>query len=221
MKIKHKALVLSVCAVLLISASAMGTLAYLTDKEALTNTFTVGRVGLSLDEAKVDKMGTPDGTNRWKPSNGDPTQEYYLLPGHSYTKDPTVTVDAESEEAYVRMIVTVNFQNDLNDTALATKLDGIFTGYDSEKWERVAKTVGSDNKKITYEYRYRETVAGGTTGKKLEPLFAGFTVPGTYDNDQIAMLNGMTINVEAHAIQAAGFENIDKAWAAFDVQHNK
>ena len=132
MKTRNKALLLTLCAILLVIASVFGTLAYLTDSETVTNTFTVGSVGLTLDEAKVDEMGKPDGNTRWQPSETDPKQEYHLLPGHSYTKDPTVTVDAGSEEAYVRMIVTVSFKNGLNDVQLETSLADIFVGYDKE-----------------------------------------------------------------------------------------
>jgi len=225
MKSKRKALLLMMCAVLLVVASVFGTLAYLTDTEAVKNTFTVGRVGLSLDEAKVNEMGEPDGNNRWMPTTEDPEQEYYLLPGHSYTKDPTVTVDAGSENSYIRMIVTVSFQDALTDETLATELDTIFTGHDADKWVRNAKTVSPDGKTITYEYRYYKTVyayddSGQEMRQTLEPLFTGFTVPDIYDNEQIAVLDGMTIYVEAHAIQAAGFSGENAAWAAFDEQHN-
>lgn len=210
MKSKHKALLLSLCAVLLVAATAFGTLAYLTDTEAVKNTFTVGRVGLSLQETG---MADPD-------NDGVFGKAYHLLPGQSYEKDPTVTVDANSEESYVRMIVTVNFQSELTDAELATNLDNIFTGYDAAKWERNAKTVSADSKSITYEYRYYTTVTGGDNGKELEPLFTGFTVPGGYTNEQIAVLDGMTIDVQAHAIQAAGFDDADAAWTAFAQQHN-
>lgn len=220
MRSKHKALLLSVCMVLLVAATTFGTLAYLTDTEAVINTFTVGSVGLSLDEAKVNKMGVKDGDIRWKPTQTEPTQEYYLLPGHSYTKDPTVTVDAKSEESYVRMIVKVAFRNALTDETLTTNLDSIFTGYNAAKWVRNAKTVSADKKTITYEYRYHTSVPGGDTGNKLEPLFDGFTVPGEYTDEQIAVLDGMTIDVQAHAIQAAGFDDADAAWAAFAQQHS-
>lgn len=225
MKTKRKALLLTLCAVLLVTASVLGTLAYLTDTEAVTNTFAVGRVGLSLDEAKVDQMGTPDGDKRWTPTTEDPEQEYYLLPGHTYTKDPTVTVDAGSEESFVRMIVTVTFTEALSDETLATNLDSIFTGYDADKWPRHDKDISADRKTITYEYRYYTTVDGkDAEGKdeaaKLEALFTQIVVPGEYDNAQMAVLNGMTINVEAHAIQAAGFDgDEDAAWTAFDGQH--
>ena len=210
MKSKHKALLLSMCAVLLIVGSVFGTLAYLTDSEAVTNTFAVGRVGLSLQETG---MTDPD-------NDGVFGKAYHLLPGQTYEKDPTVTVDAKSEESYVRMIVTVNFASALTDATLATELDGIFTGYDATIWNRNAKAVSADGKTITYEYRYHTTVSGGETGNQLEPLFTGFTIPGTYTNEQIAVLEGMTIDVQAHAIQAAGFDNADAAWTAFAQQHN-
>lgn len=220
MKTRSKALLLSLCAVLLVAASVLGTMAYLTDSEAVTNTFTVGQVHLTLDEAKVDKMGKPEGESRWQPTDEDPEQEYHLLPGHSYTKDPTVTVDAGSEESYVRMMVRVSFTEKLTDAQLATSLDGIFLGYDDTKWERTEKKVSADEKSITYEYRYYTTVDGkDNDGKdeaqKLEPLFTTIKVPDEYTNEQIAFLGGMDITVEAHAIQADGFANAEEAWEAF------
>ena len=103
MKTKRKALLLSLCAVLLVVASVMGTMAYLADSKTVTNTFTIGQVKIELDEAKVTTDGTPvEGADRVK------ANEYKLMPGHTYTKDPTVTVKAVSEKSYVRMKVTFN-----------------------------------------------------------------------------------------------------------------
>lgn len=232
MKTRSKALLLSLCAVLLVAASVLGTMAYLTDSETVTNTFTVGQVHLTLDEAKVNPMGQPLDENgkapdeegyesgkldRWQPTEQDPVQEYHLLPGHSYTKDPTVTVRQGSENAYVRMMVAVSFNEALTSEQLATNLDSIFTGYKADKWIREDKIVGDDQKSITYEYRYYTAVdaSNATEGVKLEPLFTTINIPGEYTNEQIAFLGGMKINVEAHAIQADGFTNADEAWDAF------
>ena len=234
MKKHSKALLLSMCAVLLVVGSVFGTIAYLTDTEAVTNTFSVGRVGLSLDVADVNEMGQPlkddavvekvADADRWQPADGDTEQKYHLLPGHTYIKDPTVTVDAGSEESYVRMMVTVTFASALTDEQLATELDEIFRGYDATKWIREDKTVSANQKVITYEYRYHTTVdgkndAGEDVAQPLEPLFTSIAVPGEYDNDDIAFLGGMSISVEAHAIQAAGFDTEDAAWIAFGEQH--
>ena len=103
MKKTKKALLLAACAVLLAAASVMGTVAYLTSGDKVINTFTVGNVRITLDEAKVDEMGTPEaGADRVKGN------EYKLLPGHTYVKDPTVTVLKGSEDCYVRLKVTLN-----------------------------------------------------------------------------------------------------------------
>lgn len=99
---------MSLCAVLLVAASVLGTMAYLTDSKDVKNTFTVGNVTIKLDEAKVDEMGNlvknQDGTLADRVTQN----EYKLLPNHTYTKDPTVTVLAPSVESYVRMKVTFN-----------------------------------------------------------------------------------------------------------------
>lgn len=44
MKTKSKALLLTLCAVLLVAASVLGTMAYLTSSAEVKNTFTVGKV---------------------------------------------------------------------------------------------------------------------------------------------------------------------------------
>ena len=107
-KTKTKALLMSLCAVLLVAASVLGTMAYLTDSKDVKNTFTVGNVAIKLDEAKVDEMGNlvknQDGTL----AERVPGNAYKLLPNHTYVKDPTVTVKTPSVDSYVRMKVTFN-----------------------------------------------------------------------------------------------------------------
>lgn len=112
-KTKTKALLMSLCAVLLVAASVLGTMAYLTDSKDVKNTFTVGNVTITLDEAKVDGNGNAINKQGKRVTNlADaervPGNAYKLLPGHTYVKDPTVTVLAPSVESYVRMKVTFN-----------------------------------------------------------------------------------------------------------------
>ena len=112
-KTKTKALLMSLCAVLLVAASVLGTMAYLTDNKKVENTFTVGNVSITLDEAKVDTNGNPvdkDGKAVKNVADAPRVTEnsYKLLPGHTYVKDPTVTVETPSVDSYVRMKVTFN-----------------------------------------------------------------------------------------------------------------
>ena len=87
---RSKVLLTLLCAVALVVTSVFGTLAYLTDNEKVTNTFTVGLVDITLEETDIKSGG--------KTTTGN---AYHLLPGHTYTKDPTVTVEAPSEDCYV------------------------------------------------------------------------------------------------------------------------
>lgn len=107
-KTKTKALLMSLCAVLLVAASVLGTMAYLTDSKDVKNTFTVGNVTIKLDEAKVDEKGNLVKNQDDTLADRVTQNEYKLLPGHTYVKDPTVTVLAPSVESYVRMKVTFN-----------------------------------------------------------------------------------------------------------------
>ena len=105
---KKKIVTLCLAAALAVTAIG-GTLAYFTDKTEVTkNTFTVGDVEITLDEAVVDVYGTPDGDKRTEEGNS-----YKLIPGHKYTKDPVVTIAKGSEPAYVRVFVTFNKMDEL------------------------------------------------------------------------------------------------------------
>ena len=262
MKGKSKKLILFVSLALVLSTALFGTLAYLTSEAKVTNTFTVGDVKLDLDEAKVnekgeivDKNGEPvvdaDG-NPVKDPDAVPEEDvvrtkdgnkYKLVPGKEYVKDPTVTVKAGSEDAYVRMLVIVNCADELDEIfdilraagAGNADLRSIFNGYDEKEWMYVGDTRSEDEdgKYITYEFRYKETVdgvvsvtdaAGNVTEKdedvKLDALFDSFTLPGIINNDQLKALydNDFEMVVVGQAIQAEGFADAKAAWAGFEQQ---
>lgn len=244
-KTKTKALLMSLCAVLLVAASVLGTMAYLTDSKDVKNTFTVGNVAIKLDEAKVTTDGKiVQGADRVQ------TNDYKLLPNHTYTKDPTVTVLKPSVDSYVRMKVTFNkasaliamctdpeFAEDgptgvenayplirmVNFVeANAAKWDGIIPDnmVDTEEMLADGKYFAYDAEAdtLTYYFYYKETVEAPTADVKLATLFDSIKVPEWATGDQLKALQGFEINVVAEAIQADGFENADAAWAAFAAQ---
>lgn len=213
---RSKILLLSVCAVLLVTATVLGTLAYLTSRDEVVNTFTVGQVEIKLDETKVDTNGEPvQGADRVKENN------YHLVPGMTYVKDPTVTVLKGSEESYVRMVVTINCHSALKEIFDDPFLPQYFvTGWDETTWVST-QVIAADEEAdtATYEFRYKETVKpGAEEDLVLEPLFETLTVPGTVTGEELAKIQDLEITVVGHAIQTVGFENADEAWAAFDVQ---
>lgn len=242
MKTRRNALLLSFCAVLLVVASVFGTVAYMTSKDQVKNTFTVGKVAINLDEAKVTEDGKPvEGADRVKENS------YKLVPGLTYTKDPMVTVLDGSEASYVRMKVTFNnartiigmctdpeFAEDgptgveeayplirmVNFVeANAMKWDGIIPDnmVDTEEMLANAKYFSYDKEAdtLTYYFYYNETVAAPNGDVALPVLFDSITVQNWVTGDQLKELDGFQINVEAEAIQAAGFDKAEDAWAAF------
>ena len=210
---KKKALLMMVCAVMLVLVSVMGTMAYLTSQDTVTNTFTVGKVAITLDEAKANADGSlfDQGATRVKENN------YKLLPGHTYAKDPMVTVLEGSENSYIKMTVTFTKAAELDAIFAPAGADmtSIFNGYDGSNW--IAKDVTKDTVKNTrtYEFWYKEAVAAPSENVPLDALFDSIAVPGSITNEQLATIEGMTITVNAYAIQADGFATPEAAWAAF------
>ena len=209
---KFKALLVVACALLLVAASVFGTMAYLTSTDEVKNTFTVGKVEITLDEAKVDQNGTAV-----TPAVRVDNNSYKLMPGHSYTKDPTVTVKKDSEPSYVKMTVTFSNAKEL-DAIFApggVNLISIFNGYDAANWIAKGNTKDTTANTRTYEFWYKEAVGAPTADVALDALFDSITVPGEITKEQLATIEGMTITVNAYAIQADGFADADAAWAAF------
>ncbi len=191
MKTRTKALLLALCAVLLVCASVFGTLAYFTSKDAVTNTFTVGKVVITLDEAKVETNGTPvEDADRVK------ANAYHLLPGHSYTKDPTIHVDAESEDCW--LFVKIDNQIAAIEDAVTVHDQMVTNG-----WTEIDATNN------IYAYK-----AIATKNQDVK-VFDSFKIQGAgLDNDTLADYEGMTIVVTAYAIQADGFATAQDAWTA-------
>ena len=212
MKKTSKALLLMLCAVLLVAASVLGTMAYLTSTDKVVNTFTVGKVQIKLDEAKANPDGTlVQGADRVKANS------YKLLPGHTYAKDPMVTVLKGSESAYVKMTVTFSKAAQLDAIFDPNGADmiSIFKGYDSANWTYKGNTEDTTANTRTYEFWYKGTVAAPEADVPLDALFDSITVPGSITNAQLATIEGMTITVNAYAIQADGFANAEAAWGAY------
>lgn len=213
---KSKVLLLSVCAVLLVVATVLGTLAYLTDRDTVVNTFTVGQVDIVLDEADVNPDGTViEGADRVKEN------DYHLIPGKTYTKDPTITVLKGSEESYVRMVVTVSCYAELKEIFGEDFLPQYFvSGWDPETWLTTGEIkVDEEANTATYEFRYKETVTPtADEDMVLDALFDSLTVPGTVSGEELAKIADLKITVVGHAIQKTSFDSEDAAWAAFDEQ---
>lgn len=196
---KSKVLALTLCAALLVATTVLGTMAYLTSQAEVVNTFAVGQVKITLDEAKVETDGTPV-------AGADRVTEnvYHLIPGRTYTKDPTIHVDAASEDCYL----FVKVENGIAAIEDATTVANQMTAND---WIAV---TGVDN---VYVYTDGQTTAPlAASADDDVVVFENFKVKGTVTNTEIAPYSGKTITVTAYAVQKDGFETTAAAdiWAA-------
>ena len=130
----------------------------------------------------------------------------------------TITVIADSEESYIRMLLTVTYDNDADEVLAKADYQSWFD-FDITNWSEgnIIKTIKND-KTITrvYEFSYNGTFAKATADTKVAPLFTTITVPGNLTNEDIEKLENLKIIDEAHAIQAEGFASADDAWSKFN-----
>ena len=186
---KNKKVLLALCAVLLVAATVFGTLAYLTSTDEVINTFTVGKVEITLDEAPVNENGQKIEGARVKENS------YKLIPGRNYAKDPTVHVAEGSETCYVFVKVENGIADieDINYTIADQLRDN--------GWELL------DGETDVY---YKANVEAGVD----LIVFDGFIIDGEVDSNTLATYAGKTITVTAYAVQANGFTSAADAWDA-------
>lgn len=208
------AAILTVAAITLVVTSVFITVAYLTSKAEVTNTFTVGNIALQLYESDVNADGqklddNPNVHGNMKDSIGN---QYHLLPGKTYAKDPTIYLDANSDNAYL----FVKVQNDIRDIQAPSSES---TPTMREQMEKNNWTLYKEYTDGSVVYVYAKMIDGVLTptevNGKTHPsidTFSQFTV----DPDAVvsAYTNAKVI-VKAFAIQRTQFEgNIDAAWSA-------
>ena len=202
-----KGIALALVLVLLLGCGIGGTIAWLLDTTpTVTNTFTVGKVDLTLVESPYDDTNNTYGS----PEEGV-TNDYPMIPGNTYKKDPKVTVTANSEDCW--LFVVVEKENN-PDTYLTYALE--LTG-----WTPVPNETNA---------YYREVKKSDTT--RSWPLLKGnstyadgyITVKDTIVNDSSTDASAVKMPTAgnepklvftAYAVQKAN-RTVNQAWALVD-----
>ena len=195
-----KSMALVCCAILLVVCSIVGTLAYLTSHAKVTNTFTVGKVKITLDESKLNTDGiTVD------PSVKVLTQTYHLMPGITYEKDPTVHVEVGSEKCWVFIKIVNNIDAiDLANNPGTPNDGSIEDQIEANGWTQLTGETG---------VYYKADVDATLEAKDLI-VFSTVTIQSTVDNDTLEDFSDKTIDITAYAVQAAGINDAVTAWNA-------
>ncbi len=200
MKKSTKILLGAIVLVLVIALSVGGTIAYLTSTTGeVKNTFTIGKVAITLDEAPTDEYGAVQSGDR-RTAN-----EYKLVPGHEYAKDPTVHVDAASESCYV-FVKVVNELESLEaagNTTIAAQIA-------ANGWTALGTSAPG--------VYYKTWTAGSATVDLV--VFEQFVLANDADLSTLTPTANTdnavdeVITITAYAIQADGFSDAASAWTA-------
>ena len=186
MKTKTKVLTLALCAVLLVVATVFTTVAFLTSTDKVENAFTVGKVAIVLDETDVDGSQT-DVVHQGR----DKKNEYKLIPGKYYTKDPIVYVGSESEDCWIFVMLENGLENIIADESIEAQMA-------KNGWSLVDGTTN---------------IYGRATASKAGdrvPVFEGFKI--SEDITDLSAYEGAKIIVTAYAVQKEGFNSAAAAW---------
>lgn len=160
------------------------TLAYFTDSQEQVNVITMGSVDIDLSEPIFSANNQNNTIN-----NVQPNQEI--------AKDPTITLGTDSQNAYVRAIVTIT-DVDGKDPLTAIQKEELMNSI-------IAKSINGTKWNKSGDYFYYNTVLSttDTTAVLFEKVFIPETW-GSTGNDSIAN-KGFNIVVKAEAIQADNF----------------
>ena len=193
-----KGIALALVLVLLLGCGIGGTIAWLLDTtDPVVNTFTVGKVELTLTESPLNADGTYGA-----PAEG--TQNaYQLIPGKSYTKDPKVTVTENSEDCWL----FVMFEEDVN---AATYINYTSTLTTANQWNQ------GDGTSIPANVWYREVKKTDTTRSWNLLENDTITINGnTVTNENMTNAASVALKYTAYAVQMAN-RTVEQAWALVD-----
>ena len=206
---RKKTWLVAACAALVLVASVVGTIAYLTDTTGpVKNTFTVGKLlddplNFVLKEHQATDADN-DGVYTLDDTKEVNTNTYTVLPGVDLPKDPFVkTNETLKLDAYVFVEVV-----DGTGTALHFTVD-------SEKWTELAGVTGPEGGKV---YVMKDNGGIAEAGASLGPITIltenKITVENVEITDAAAQFGG-TVTFYGYMIQAGGFADYNAAWAGY------
>lgn len=217
---KKKTVALLLTCMLTLGVAVGGTLAWLTDtSDKVTNTFTVGDIGIGLKETKYD-------------SKKEDVYNYDFMPGDIKAKDPTVTVNAKSEDCYLFIkVAEKNNSCTVGTDTVNSIVNWTVRGQETDPVNSDAKTnwvfyqsdLTNSDEKVYFYYRL-------VSKSDSEQKFYVFTGEGAgeFANGKVELSEDITksmvetinatatqptITVTAAAVQQANIADVATAWS--------
>lgn len=176
---KNKKLLTAAASAALVAVVGIGaTLAYFTDTDEVSNVVTMGHVDITLSEEEAGNI----------PGEGLTFDN--VMPGDTLDKTPVITLNDDSQDAYVRMKMEIQVTSgDISDYDIEELRQGLtedITGTDTGWY------LGADG-----YYYYNQSLSAGED----VTFFDTVTIPGSWKNNTAD--GSFTIKLTAEAIQAA------------------
>lgn len=209
MKFTKKKIFVIALAICLIATISMGTLAWFSASDSVTNDFYIADSGDHSDDP--DAIFSVAVWEKTPDSNEDTDGYEYtkILPGTVLTKEPHVENTGYYSQ-YIRAVVTIS-----DAAAWIAAVDGIdmaevFLGFDESKWTNISMERDTAADTLTYVLYYDGILESG----KDITLFEQVKIPVSLTVEQAAAFaGGFSITVKAQAVQT---ENVGaNAYEAF------
>ena len=226
---KKKIIAFAMVVAMLAIAVVGGTLAYFTDDDEATNTFTVGSIEIDLLESNYQRVvdNVDDADIKADALTYD-TSVDNILPGQQIRKAPYV-LNTGKNAAYVRVRAILEKDEDdclyLMETTTAQEDGSIVVSYifkdaagnvlvESDNYNNAP----ADFATVEYVYTYTEAIEPGEM--TYWPAFWQYRIANHLNQEETARFDLDKIVVQAEAIQAETFADYVAAFAAFDAQNN-
>ena len=204
---KKKTLTIAIALVLVVALAVGATYALLTaDTAAVTNTFVAGQLtndehALTLKEHDVKQNA--DGSydlDEAKPAKEGNTVKYdAIVPGTTIAKDPTVTVQHLTGDAYLYIVV----KDTVNNAVLTHSVD-------ATKWTKIGENTTDDT--VLYKYALGKVGTETATAPLNVGVLTGNQLTAAAELTEGAALGEIIVN--AYLVQAVGTANEVAAWNA-------
>ena len=203
--------------VLLLVFVVGGAIAYFTDTDTKTNTFTIGNVDITLTETGWDAL--PDTNN-----NDIPDAAEDMLPGESVTKDPLINNVSTKNPAYVFAKVEVPCTTIV---APAVTSEELFTYTVNAGWTELttAQVACTSGGTATHVYYYgtngtltelAKAADASTPTSTTNPVFSSITLLSTLKGNE-GLTGNKEVVVTGYGIQTEGLASTTPAsvWSNF------
>lgn len=187
-------------AVALIVLSIAGTsLAYFSDTETATNTFTSGegiKITLTYNNGTENKV--LDGTAL-------EVNDENVFPAQTFERNATIT-NIGSGKAYIGAIITISNTKDISGIITAGNIKLLFPEIAANGHEVRVALDATNNTYTVYVVKTTELAQNGT-----DVFLENITIPAAWGNSEMAAFSGTKITVTAYAVQTVGFDGANAA----------